>query len=260
MTNFTTIYNEWRTMKLTLKLIVLTLLLFSACGDETKDTQTDNSQISSSNVHACEVTEIQQTPQYTYLNVEENGNTFWIAVPSLEITKGEKVYFSRFMEMKNFESSSLNKTFESVLFVEDISFSPHLGGQGGMMMNEQNAETMHGRNLVTQVTNVEVQPLSDGKTISQIYENGSSLKGEKVKLRAKVTKFNKSIMDRNWVHLQDGTNFNGKYDLLATTLDDTQVGTVVIVEGIVDTDVDFGAGYSYEIMIKEAKITMETNL
>lgn len=246
-------------IKLLSVLFVLSLFI-SACGEDSKDKASENTHQAANNVHECKVVDIEHTPDYTYLNVEENENTFWIAVPRLDIKEGENVYFSRFMEMKNFESSALNKTFESVLFVEDISFTPHLGGQSGMMMGNQSAETMHGRNVVSQVTNVEIQALSDGKTISQIFENGVELKGQKVKVRAKVTKFNKSIMDRNWVHLQDGTNFNGKYDLLATTLDETQVGTVVIVEGTVDTDVDFGAGYKYDIMLKDAKVTIETNL
>ncbi|MBZ0179855.1 MAG: GW dipeptide domain-containing protein [Melioribacteraceae bacterium] len=240
--------------------LLIFLILFSACGEDSKDKTIENTKPTSTNVHACKVVEIEHTPDYTYLNVEENENTYWIAVPRLDIKEGENVYFSRFMEMKNFESSALKKTFESVLFVEDISFSPHLGNQSGMVMGDQSAETMHGRNVVSQVTNVEVQPLSDGKTISEIYEKGAELKGQKVKVRAKVTKFNRSIMDRNWVHLQDGTNFNGKFDLLATTLDETQVGAVVIVEGIVDKDVDFGAGYKYDIMLKDAKVTVETNL
>lgn len=245
--------------KLIIALFVLSLVI-GACGEDSKDKTSVDTNQAVNNVHSCKVVEIEHTPDYTYLNVEENENTFWIAVPRLDIKEGENVYFSRFMEMKNFESSTLNKTFESVLFVEDISFTPHVGGQSGMMMGNQSAETMHGRNVVSQVTNVEIQPLGDGKTISKIYENGSELKGQKVKVRAKVTKFNRSIMDRNWVHLQDGTNFNGKYDLLATTLDETQVGAVVIVEGIVDTDVDFGAGYKYDIMLKDAKVTAETNL
>ena len=38
-------------------------------------------------------------------------------------------------------------------------------------------------------------------------------------------------MKRNWVHLQDGTEFNGKFDLTITSDEIFMVGSVVTVEG-----------------------------
>ncbi|MGA7836884.1 MAG: hypothetical protein WB996_02895, partial [Ignavibacteriaceae bacterium] len=52
----------------------------------------------------------------------------------------------------------------------------------------------------------------------------------------------------------DGTSSNGEYDLLVTTKETAKVGDVVAFEGTVVTNKDFGAGYSYNVMIEGAKI------
>ena len=47
-----------------------------------------------------------------------------------------------------------------------------------------------------------------------------------------MTKYNAAIMERNWVHIQDGTEFEGKFDLTATSSESFEVGQVVSLEGI----------------------------
>ena len=64
-------------------------------------------------------------------------------------------------------------------------------------------------------------------------------------------------MGRNWVHIQDGTNDKGQYDLLVTSTQNAKIGDVVVFEGKVATNKDFGAGYKYSVMIEEAKIISE---
>lgn len=54
---------------------------------------------------------------YTYIEVSENGKTVWIAAPTVKVKKGDTVRFSDGAVMSNFFSKSLNRTFESVIFV-----------------------------------------------------------------------------------------------------------------------------------------------
>lgn len=54
---------------------------------------------------------------YTYIEVSENGKTVWIAAPTVKVKKGDTVRFSEGATMSNFFSKSLNRTFESVIFV-----------------------------------------------------------------------------------------------------------------------------------------------
>ena len=61
-------------------------------------------------------------------------------------------------------------------------------------------------------------------------------------------------MDRNWIHIQDGTKEGANYDLTITTLDSTSIGNVVVAEGIISLDKDIGAGYNYEVLMENAKL------
>ncbi len=59
-------------------------------------------------------------------------------------------------------------------------------------------------------------------------------------------------MELNWVHIQDGTEFEGKFDLTATSIESFEVGSTVILEGILALNKDFGYGYKYEILLEKA--------
>jgi hypothetical protein len=65
-------------------------------------------------------------------------------------------------------------------------------------------------------------------------------------------KVNEAIMHRNWIHLQDGTEYEGNYDLTVTTDRRVNVGNVVTFEGKVSLNRDFGAGYTYEVIMEDA--------
>jgi hypothetical protein len=77
-----------------------------------------------------------------------------------------------------------------------------------------------------------------------------------VKINGQVTKFSPEIMGKNWMHIQDGTEAGGKYDISMTTDLKTKasVGDVVYFEGKVSVDKNIGQGYFYEILVEDAKI------
>lgn len=54
---------------------------------------------------------------YTYIELSENGKNLWIAAPTVAVKKGDTVRFSDGAVMSNFHSKSLNRTFESIVFV-----------------------------------------------------------------------------------------------------------------------------------------------
>lgn len=54
---------------------------------------------------------------YTYIELTENGNTIWIAAPTIKVKEGDIIRFSDGAVMSNYYSKSLNRTFESVIFV-----------------------------------------------------------------------------------------------------------------------------------------------
>lgn len=236
-----------------LSFIILLLLAigFTACEkkEEPKENASKQAAMPAENMHKVVVLDNMNASQYTYLKVKENDSEYWIAVPQMEVQKGETLYFGKSMEMKNFHSETLNKTFDSILFVDHVSKTP----------NEMTSVPNHPK-LNTVKEDVSVKPVSGGKTIAQIYTDKGSLAGKTVKVRGKVTKFNPNIMGRNWIHIQDGTASASNYDLMITSKDIVKVGDVVIAEGTVAVNKDFGAGYSYPVMIEDANVKAEKSM
>ena len=93
-------------------------------------------------------------------------------------------------------------------------------------------------------------------TVQEIFAKSKELAGKIVRVRGKVVKYNPAIMGRNWIHIQDGSGdpLKNTHDLVATSTEKATVGDVVTVEGKLTANKDFGAGYTYDAIIEEAKI------
>jgi len=89
-------------------------------------------------------------------------------------------------------------------------------------------------------------------SVAEIMEKRKSLNGKEVTVKGEVTKFNPNIMNLHWVHLQDGTEYNGEFDLTVTTTDAVKVGDQVIFKGVLAIDRDFGYGYKYATILESA--------
>ncbi len=59
-------------------------------------------------------------PQYTYVEVKQNKKTLWLAASTVTVKKGDVIRFDDGMEMTNFHSKSLNRTFPSIFFVQRV--------------------------------------------------------------------------------------------------------------------------------------------
>jgi hypothetical protein len=79
-------------------------------------------------------------------------------------------------------------------------------------------------------------------------------------MKGKVTKFNQGIMDRNWIHIQDGTSNEKNVDITITTNDVVKLGDVITVKGTITLAKDFGAGYFYEVIMEEASVIDPTTI
>ncbi len=93
-------------------------------------------------------------------------------------------------------------------------------------------------------------------TIAEIYANKDALKGKKVRVKGNVVKVSRNIMKRNWIHVKDGTGTPGKDKIIFRSEKAfVAVGSEVEAQGIVDTDLDFGYGYTYEVLVEDAEFT-----
>lgn len=93
------------------------------------------------------------------------------------------------------------------------------------------------------------------KTVAVLNKDKTTLVGKTVSAQGKVVKVNNGIMGRNFVHVQDGTGDASNNNLIVTSKDTANVGDSVSVTGVVVLNRDFGGGYSYPLLIEEAKIT-----
>lgn len=213
--------------------------MIAACSKNDEQKKENTSAVQ--NQHKATVMEVIPVSAYTYLHVTENGKDYWIAAPRADFKVGEVIVFSNYMEMKNFESKELKKTFESILFIDNASVKL---GEG--IMNEPMKPTISKEDI-------KIEPIKDGVTIAQIFENPDKYSNKVVKVKGKVVKINSGIMKKNWIHLQDGTSYQDNYDLTITSNDMVRNGDVVVFEGKIVLNKDFGYGYSYKVLMEDAK-------
>jgi hypothetical protein len=58
---------------------------------------------------------------YTYVEAaDEKGVKVWLALPEIKVAKGDKIEYPEAPPMVNFQSKTLNRTFEKILFVPGI--------------------------------------------------------------------------------------------------------------------------------------------
>lgn len=101
-------------------------------------------------------------------------------------------------------------------------------------------------------------PVAAGDTkvasIEALFAQKDRLSGQRIQITGKVVKVNNGIMGKNFLHIQDGTGTTGTNDLTVTTQDVARVGDQVVVTGVVSVNRDFGAGYSYPLILEEAAV------
>ena len=156
------------------------------------------------------------------------------------------------MEMNDFHSKSLDKSFESILFVSEAGLvSSDAAARPAMPMAGHGNKGMPPAAAKMPAIG-KIKPLADGKTVADIYAESGQLNEKVVSLNARVIKVNEAIMGKNWITVQDGTGTAPDDKLLTTSQEVVAPGDLVIVKGTVKTDVDLGYGYQYKVLLEEA--------
>lgn len=240
-------------MKFTLTAILILLALTSLACREKKQQQAQQQDVharqggAAPNMHTAVVQEVIQATSYTYLKVKEADSDYWIAITKRQIEPGVTISFAEGLEMNNFQSKDLKRIFEKIYFVNRI-----VGGESST--TQRTMSMPHQMKPEPEKKDISIEPAEGGITIGELFANRDSYAGNTVLIKGQVTKVNRAIMDKNWVHLQDGTSDSGSFDLTVTTSDEVNVGDVVTFEGKITLNKDFGAGYSYEVIMEQAKL------
>ena len=227
------------------------------------------------------VAETMDSGGYTYILLQNGEAKIWVATSVIPVKVGMPITLEAGMIMTNFESKSLNRTFDQIVFssglAEDHSGHNHAPGEGHSMDPQPSAANdpiaalakggwkTKGSTETPQTepsqpeesaTKVDKAQGENSYTVAELFANASSLSQKPVRIRGKVVKTMSQILGKNWIHIQDGTGDPDKKDndIVVTSQDMPKKGEVVTMVGTLYTNKDFGAGYSYPVIIEEASI------
>ena len=228
-------------MKRSILLMILGLAIFSfACQSKKTENQEATLPLGVSKVL---VKETFNAGGYTYIN---GNNDLWLAVGQRPIEVGKAYYYKGALEMKNFHSKELNRDFPVIYFLNTISDTPI---ENNMPMQASSMKKQKAKRI-----EVSIEKKKGITSISELFSKKDEFSGKQISVKGKVTKFNQNIMGKNWIHIQDGSDFEGNFDLTITCKDVVSIGQIIEVSGTIALDKDFGAGYTYDVIMEEAKI------
>jgi len=203
------------------------------------------------------VVETMDSGGYTYVRVDTGRDKIWAASPVFEVKVGDQVAIHSAMPMKDYHSSTLDRTFDTILFAQKITVSGASGLGGASATMPPDHPNIHTMSDAEGMDFSGIEKAEGGMTVAEVFAAKPKIAGKKVKVRGKVVKFTAQVMGKNWLHIQDGTGEEGTKDLTVTTGDEAAVGDVVMVEGTAVTDKDFGAGYAYAVLLEDASVKKE---
>ncbi|PKP31774.1 MAG: hypothetical protein CVU00_12340 [Bacteroidetes bacterium HGW-Bacteroidetes-17] len=234
------IYNQQLLMK---PIIFLLLISLTSCF-RSRDAQMKLVEGSASQ-HKVEVNEVIQSTKYTYLKVSEDQIQKWLAVAKQEVKVGETYYFDKALQMNNFYSKELDKTFDVIYFINEINSKI----EPGTIIARPEA---HSGKIQSSQKEIKIVKTEGELTIADLFKNRLKYAGTKVRIKGLVGKVNKAVMGKNWIHLQDGTNFSGNFDLTITSQDMANTDEIATFEGLISLNKNFGSGYFYELIMEDA--------
>jgi len=227
--------------------VIFSVLVLFSCKDKEGYSKIKNKQEpAKSTIHKIVINETLDGGNYTYLNVDESGNKYWMAIPNTPVKVGDTYYYDGGMVMNDFESKELKKTFDLITFAEGVRTNEK------MITNKQGNPHANSETSVVEAINIE-KP-ANGTSLNELFSNKESFSTKSIIVKGKVVKVNNGIMDKNWVHIIDGTQFEGEKDLGITTLDTVKIGDIITFKGTIALNKDFGHGYVYPILMEEATL------
>ncbi len=210
---------------------------------------------------------------YTYLRLRTGGGEAWAAVTQAKVAVGATVTVLVSLRMESFESKSLKRTFDHLIMgtleaPEGPAERPGdvaavLPSHGSAAPEVRPAGVPPGHppigsgGAAAGPIKVPKAEGAKGRTVAEVWQERTALKDRPVAVRGKVVKFLSDIMGKNWLHLRDGSGSagTGDDDITVTTSGAASVGDVIVVTGTVRVGRNFGAGYSYPVMIEDATVS-----
>ncbi len=201
---------------------------------------------------------------YTYVRLDVDGKEVWAASAVAEVAVGEEIFLADGMLMKDFKSASLDRVFPEIWFV-NAYLPAEKAAEAAATAASGDATTVNPGTdghpqVVIDASGIDfsgIEKPAGGMTVAEIHAAKGALDGKEILVRGKVVKFTGNVMNRNWIHLRDGSGEGAGADLAVTSAAAVKVGQTILVRGVAAEDKDFGYGYHYDILIEEADVTVE---
>ena len=214
---------------------------------------TDKPQTSfAEGLHTIVVKEKLPASKYVYLKVTEAGEQYWIATRNQEIEIGGTYYYRSGLLKTNFESKEYNKVFDKIYLVSNLVAENHRNNTNSSMPEKSKIEEAHNHKEDTPTQTEKIIKQKGSITIAEIVANPQKYEGKTVQLTGKCVKINPNIMDRNWIHLKDGSK--DEYDFVITSNTFVPEGKIITLTALVSLNRDFGAGYHYDLILENGTI------
>ena len=212
----------------------------------------DAKQTMSNDLHQIKVLETLPTSKYIYLRVNEEDKEYWVATRKMDVEVGASYFFRGGLLKTNFESKEYDRIFETLYLVSNLVPANHAQGNTEKQMEPTEKVNQTEKQTAAVSWPVAKEIKDQSMSIKELVENKAELEGEIVQLTGRCTKINPNIMGRNWIHLKDGSL--DEYDLVLTSDVAVPEGHEITVKGTVTLNRDFGAGYTYDLLIENAEL------
>lgn len=208
------------------------------------------------------VVETMNAASYTYVLIDTGAKKSWVAAPQFAVKVGDTAAIADAMPMKNYQSKTLNRTFDVVYFTGNISVNgaPAAPSTTAPIAAPSTAALPPGQRTMPAKTAPDltgIKRAENGQTVAEVITGKTKFAGRPIAIRARVVKYNAQILGKNWLHIRDGSGAPGTNDLTVTTTATAKVGDLVLVTGKLGTDRDFGSGYKYPLIIEDATVVVQ---
>jgi hypothetical protein len=190
-------------------------------------------------VHQIVIKEHIKGERYSYCEVIEGANTYWIATMGGDFKEGATYMYNEGIEKTDYKSTELDRTFDRILLVSALYSS------------SESLESKTSASAPAPGPDIKVTIPKTSVPIKELVTNSKKYANKSIEVTGKITKVNPGIMDRNWIHLADGSM--DSYDFVCTSEEVFPVGHVVTLKGVLAVNKDFGAGYSYDLIVENAR-------
>lgn len=227
--------------------------IFSEDNNATAEISSNKSQAFGDDLHSVVVNEVLPAKKYVYLNVTEGGKQFWIATGKVEVNVGETYFYKGGLLKTNFESKEYNRIFETVYLVTNLVAEKHGNNNAKVNISDYSEAKQKTPAKVAIETHTDKVVEHQGSIkIAELVKDPKKYEGKTIQLSGICTKINAGIMDRNWIHIKDGSKDD--FDLVVTSQEFVPEGSTFTIKALVTLNKDFGAGYRYDLILENGVV------